>query len=179
MPDAYNVIINRRACRAFKPDQVPQDLVNKIVNAGLYAPSGKGAQAPIVVVIRNPEVIKKLSRINAEIGWGEKAGLTIDPFYGAPTVICVLAKKEVGTYVYDGSLCMGNMMLEAEELGIASIWIHRCKETFATPEGKKILRGLGLDPEAYEGIGNCCLGYAATPKNGPKPRNPGRVYQID
>lgn len=86
----------------------------------------------------------------------------MDPFYGAPVILVVLANKAVPTHVYDGSLVMGNLMNAAESLGVASIWIHRAKEEFESDFGKKILADLGIQGE-YEGIGHCALGYAAEP----------------
>ena len=73
-------------------------------------------------------------------------------------MIIVLAKKEVPTRVYDGSLVMGNLMLAAHELGVDSCWIHRAKEEFETEWGKELLKSLGVEGE-YEGIGHCALGY--------------------
>ena len=113
------------------------------------------------------ELRDKLSKMNAEV-----MGTVSDPFYGAPVVLVVLADKSRPTYVYDGSLVMGNLMLAAHELGIASCWIHRAKEEFESPEGKEILRSLGIEGD-YEGIGHCILGYAdmEAPKAAPRKEN--------
>ena len=89
-------------------------------------------------------------------------GTTGDPFYGAPVVLVVLADKSRPTYLYDGSLVMGNLMLAAHSLGLGSCWIHRAKETFEREEGKAILKELGIEGD-YEGIGNCVIGYAKEP----------------
>lgn len=87
-------------------------------------------------------------------------GTDIDPFYGAPVVLIVLADKTVPTHVYDGALVMENLMLAAQDLGIGSCWIHRAKEEFESEEGKEILKSLGIEGD-YEGIGHCILGYPA------------------
>ncbi|MBO5605156.1 MAG: nitroreductase family protein, partial [Acidaminococcaceae bacterium] len=100
-----------------------------------------------------------------------------DPFYGAPVVLVVIAPKNIPTYIYDGSLVMGNMLLAADALGIGGCWIHRAKETFADPEGKEILASLGIEGE-FEGIGNCILGYPDVEKKEVAPRNPNRVFKI-
>ena len=81
----------------------------------------------------------RLSKMNAQV-----MGSNSDPFYGAPVVLIVLANKNYGTYVYDGSLVMGNLMLAAHELGIASCWIHRAKEEFESEEGKALLKNGAL-----------------------------------
>ena len=145
----------RRSIRKFKPDMVPPEILDQIMEAGLYAASGMGRQAAIMIQVTNKEMRDKIAQMNQEIG-GWKEGF--DPFYGAPAMIIVLAPKEVPTRVYDGSLVMGNLMLAAHELGVGSCWIHRAKEEFETEWGKEFLKSLGIEGE-YEGIGHCALGY--------------------
>ena len=113
-----------------------------------------------------------LSKLNASV-----MGVDIDPFYGAPELLVVLADKSVPTYIYDGSLVMGNLMNAAADLGVASCWIHRAKEEFESEEGKALLKKLGIDGD-YEGIGNLVLGYAAAPANEPAPRKATYIYKI-
>ena len=144
----------RRSIRKYKPDMVPKEIIEKIAEAGTYAATGMGKQSPIIIAVTNKELRDRLSKMNAQV-----MGSNSDPFYGAPVVLIVLANKNYGTYVYDGSLVMGNLMLAAHELGIASCWIHRAKEEFESPEGKQILKDLGITGD-YEGIGHCILGYA-------------------
>lgn len=120
----------------------------------------------------NKEVRDKLAKINAAV-----LGADIDPFYGAPDVVVVLADKSMPTYVYDGSLVMGNMMNAAADLGVASCWVHRAKEEFESEEGKAILKKLGIEGD-YEGIGNLILGYAAGPAGDPAPRKANYIYKI-
>ena len=149
-------MINRRSVRKYKTDMIPRDIIERIVEAGTYAANGRGHQASIILAVTNKELRDRLSEMNRKIGgWDEG----FDPFYGAPVVLVVLAEKDWPTHVYDGSLVMGNLMLAAHELGIASCWIHRAKEEFESPEGKQILKDLGITGD-YEGIGHCILGYA-------------------
>ena len=101
----------------------------------------------------------------------------MDPFYGAPVILIVLADKSVPTHVYDGSLVMGNLMNAAQSLGVASIWIHRAKEEFESGFGKKLLADLGIEGE-YEGIGHCALGYAAEPAKEPAARKDHYIYYV-
>jgi len=155
-------IIARRSVKKYLDKEVPQELVEQVVKAGTYAPSGMNRQSPIILAVTNREMRDRLSRINLEIVIGRNLTTSSghnDPFYGAPVVLVVLAKKESGTRIYDGSLVMENMMVAAQSLGLGSCWIHRAKETFETEEGQQILRDLGIEEE-YEGIGNCILGYA-------------------
>lgn len=163
----------RRSIRKFKSDMVPRDIIDKIIEAGTYAASGMNTQTPIIIAVTNKEIRDKLSKVNAEI-----MNTNNDPFYGAPVVLVVLARKKRSTCVYDGSLVMGNLMLAAHELGIGSCWIHRARETFEMPEWKKWLEELGIKGE-YEGIGNCVLGYVDGEYPEVLPRIADRVYYVD
>lgn len=149
-------MLERRSVRKFKSDMLPRKTIDQIIEAGLYAASGRGHQASRIIAVTNKELRDKLSAANCRIGGWDK---NFDPFYGAPVVLIVLAEKEWPTHVYDGSLVMGNLMLAAHSLGVGSCWIHRAKEEFETDEYKDLLKSLGLDGE-YEGIGHCALGYA-------------------
>ena len=153
MSETLETIKTRRSIRKYKDTPIPEDILNKIIEAGTYAPSGMGKQSTIILAVTNKDVRDQLSKINASI-----MGSTNDPFYEAPVVLVVLADKSVRTHVYDGSLVMENLMLAAHDLGVGSCWIHRAKETFETEEGKELLKSLGIEGE-YEGIGNCILGY--------------------
>lgn len=156
-------IISRRSVKKYTSQPVPMELVEQVVEAGMYAPSGMNKQAAKIIAVTNTHLRDRLSQINLDIVMGKNLTTSSghsDPFYGAPVVLVVLAKKEVGTHLYDGALVMENLMIAANSLGLGSCWIHRAKETFETPEGKQILAELGI-PDEYEGIGNCILGYAA------------------
>ena len=172
MSELLDVIKTRRSIRKYKPDMVPKEIIDKIVEAGTYAATGMGQQSPIILAVTNKEMRDKLSKWNADI-----MGTDTDPFYGAPVVLVVLADKNRPTAVYDGSLVMANLMLEAHDLGIGSCWIHRAKEEFDSEFGKKILSDLGIAGD-YEGIGHCALGYAASPVNEPAPRKENYVYYV-
>ena len=174
MNETLKTILERRSCKKFKPDMVPEDVVNKIVEAGTWAPSGKGMQSAIILAVTNKDVINKLRDENKKaMGAPEE----YDPFYGAPVVLVVLAKKDVFTHVYDGSLVIGNMLLAAESLGVGAVWIHRAKEEFESDYGKELLKSLDIEEE-YEGIGHCCLGYQEGEKMAPKPRKDNYVYYL-
>ena len=170
--ETLTVLKTRRSCRAYLPDPVEDEKLNAILEAGTYAATGMGRQSPIILVVKDPEVRAKLQKLTAAA-----MGMDIDPFYGAPELLVVLANKEMPTYVCDGSLVMGNMMNAAADLGVASCWIHRAKEEFESEEGKAILKRLGIEGD-YEGIGNLILGYAAKPANAPAPRKADYIYRI-
>ena len=148
MNETINNIKTRRSIKKYKSDMISDEIINSIMEAGTYAPSGMNRQSSIIVAIKDKETRDKLSKLNAKIMGN-----------GAPVVLIVLADKNVRTYLYDGSLVMSNMMLAAHSLGLGSCWIHRAKEMFETEEGKAVLSSLGIDGE-YEGIGNCIIGYA-------------------
>jgi nitroreductase len=172
MSDVLETIKSRRSIRKYKSDMVPQDKLEKIIEAGTYAATGMGKQSPIIVAVTNKELRDRLSAMNAKI-----MGTNTDPFYGAPVVLIVLADKSRPTYLYDGSLVMGNLMLEAEAQGIGSCWIHRAKEEFESEEGKEILKSLGIEGD-YEGIGHCVLGFADGPAPKAAPRKDSYVYYV-
>lgn len=173
MSDLLEKIKTRRSIRKYKPDTIPKEILDKIITAGTYAPTGMNKQSPIVVAVTNKNVRDKISNLVATI-----MGISADPFYGAPVILIVLADKNWVNHVYDGSLVMGNLMLAAHDLGIGSCWIHNAKEEFELPEGKELLESLGIVGE-YEGIGHCALGYA----DGEYPKAPARkdnwVYYIN
>jgi len=170
--NAFENLLTRRSIRQYKQDPIPEEVLNKILEAGTYAPTGMNKQAPIIIAVTNREMRDRLSKMNAAV-----MGTNTDPFYGAPVVLVVLANKDVRTAVYDGSLVMGNLMLAAHEMGVGSCWIHRAKEMFESEEGKAILKDLGIEGN-YEGIGNCILGYADCPAPEARPRKENYVYYI-
>ena len=171
--ELLNGLLTRRSIRKYKPDPVPEELVEEIVKAGTYAASGMGQQSPLILAVTNREIRDRLSKENAKI-LGNPGS---DPFYGAPAVLVVLADKRCSTHLYDGSLVMGNMMLAAHSMGLGSCWIHRAREVFEGEYGKSLLEHLGIDGE-YEGIGNCVVGYPAEPSRPAAPRKESYVYHI-
>ena len=173
MNETIKTLTERRSCRNFRPDPIPAEILDQILEAGTYAATGMGRQSPIMIAVTDKTVRDRLSNMNAAV-----MGAHNDPFYGAPVVIAVLADRNVGTYLYDGSLVMGNLMNAAHSLGIASCWIHRAKEEFESEEGKALLKSLGIEGD-YEGIGHCVLGYAADAETKPAaPRKKNYIYHI-
>ena len=172
MNETLKTLTERRSCRSYKSDPIPAEILDQILEAGTYAATGMGRQSPLMIAVTDKETRDKLSRMNAAV-----MGAANDPFYGAPVVIVVLADRAVPTYLYDGSLVMGNLMNAAHSLGVASCWIHRAREEFDSEEGKAILKALGIEGN-YEGIGHCILGYAAQESKPAAPRKDNYIYRI-
>lgn len=162
---------NRRSIRRYKPEQISREELDAVLSAGVCAPTGMNRQSPIIVAVQDSETVRLLSKMNAAV-----MGADSDPFYGAPTVLIVLADANSRHAVQDGSLVMGNLMNAAYAVGLGSCWIHRAKEVFDTNEGKALLKKWGIEGE-YVGVGNCILGY---PDESPlmKPRKDNYVYYV-
>ena len=172
MAETLTTLKTRRSCRAYQDKLIEEEKLNAILEAGTFAATGMGKQSPIIIAVTDRALRDKLSKMNAAI-----MGRDGDPFYGAPELLIVLADKSVPTYLYDGSLVMGNLMNAASDLGVANCWIHRAKEEFESEEGKALLKSLGIEGD-YEGIGHLILGYAAMPEAEPKPRKANYVYRV-
>ncbi len=175
----------RRSCRAFLSEIPEHRLIAAVCEAGTWAPTGHGKQSPIILAVTNRALRDRLSKMNARI-WnnlkqarGEKlAPETFDPFYGAPVVLVVLADRKVPTYLYDGCSVITNLANAAAAVGLASCWIHRAKEEFDSPEGKQILKELGIEGD-YEGIDHLVLGYPAKDIPTPLPRKADYIHWIE
>ncbi len=172
MNQTLTTLKQRCSTKKYLPEQVPDDLLDAVLEAGLYAPSGMNNQKVVAVAVRDTETRDLLSRLNAQV-----MGTNTDPFYGAPCVIVVLSNPQRNTWVEDGSLVMGNLMNAATALGLGNCWIHRAREVFDSQEGKALLKKWGL-PEHLRGVGNCILGYAdGEPVR--KPREENRILKVD
>ena len=155
MNEIIRAMEERRSIRKFRETMPDKADLEQIAEAGLYAASGMGRQGAMIIAVTDRQTRDRLSDANRRIGGWQEG---FDPFYGAPAVFIVLGDKNVGTYLYDGSLVMGNLMLAAHSLGLGSIWIHRAKEEFETDEWKAFLASLGVEGD-WEGIGHCAVGY--------------------
>ena len=168
-------LLTRRSIRSYTDEMPPMEVIEEICKAGTYAPTGMNKQSPIIIAVTNREVRDKLSKLNAGV-FGKDNDM--DPFYGAPVVLVVLADRSASfTWMEDGSLVMGNLLNAAHAKGLGSCWIHRAKEVFETEEGKAILAELGIEGD-YVGIGNCILGYVKGDYPEARPRKENYVYWI-
>ena len=157
------IIRTRRSCRSYKPEQVTDEQLNAVLEAGTYAPTSRGLQSPFIVAVQKKELLERLAQMNAEV-----MDVTFNPYYDAPTYILVFVPADAPNGVQDASLVMENMMLAAHAQGLGSCWIHREREIFATEEGKKMMQEWGL-PEGLIGIAALALGY---PNGNPSPAKP-------
>lgn len=170
--EAINILLTRRSIKSFKDTVPDSDLIDTVLKAGMNAPTGRNLQSPLILLITNKSEIAELERINAEI-LGKPDS---HPFYNAPVVAIVFADRNISTYLYDGSLVMGNMLNAAHALGLGGCWIHRAKETFLTDKGKEIMKKYGIT-DNFEGIGNCLIGYANCDMPIAKPRKEGYIIE--
>lgn len=169
--DFIDIIKTRRSCRRYKPDQIDDRALQAVLEAGTYAPTSKGQQSPFIVAIQEPALLKRLARMNATV-----MGSDTNPYYDAPTYIFVFAPADGRNPIQDGSCVMQNMMLAAHALGLATCWINREREMFATDEGQALMRQWGL-PDGLMGIAALAIGYADGAPDAPKPRKDG-YYRI-
>ena len=172
MSEALGNLLERRSIRAYKPEQISEDELQSVLKAGLLAPSAMNRQPTAMLVVQDKDTISLLSKLNAKV-----MGKDIDPFYGAPTVIVVLADRNVPTYIEDGALVLGNLMNAANAVGLGSCWVNPAKEAFETKEGKALKAAWGIE-ETYVGIGNCILGYVKGELPAPAPRKADYIVTV-
>ena len=164
MKDFYSIVKARRSIRGYNSDEIPADKLVRILEAGTYAPTGRGKQSPQIIAIKDKATRDKISALNAAI-----MGTDSDPYYSAPVIVLVLADGNANTFVEDGSCVLENLMLAAEAEGLGSVWVHREREIFDSEEGKALLRKWGL-PETLRGVGSIALGYPAVEPREAAPR---------
>ena len=172
--ETLECIRTRRSIRKYKSDPVPEELLEKVLEAGMWAPTGMGKQSPTIVTITDREQRDRLMKLNAEIMGTDK-----DPFYGAPVVLMVLVDKAVPTAENDGELVIENMLLAAHDLGLAACYIWRAKQEVESDEGKQMLADWGLPTDVdFEGVGHVILGYADMEAPNPVPRKENYIYRV-
>ena len=167
-----DLLLTRRSVRAYKPDPVPEALLEEVLRAGTYAPTGGGRQSPVLVAVTDKAARDEISRLNAAV-----MGKDTDPYYGAPVLVLALADPASSTWVEDASCALENMMLAAHALGLGSVWVHREREIFDSEAGKALLRAWGL-PETLRGVGSIALGYASGPAPAPAPRKDDYIVRV-
>lgn len=136
--EVLSCIETRRSVRAYETRQVEEEKLQKILKAGTFAASGMGRQSAQIVAVQDPDTIRILTRLNAEI-----LGTDSDPYYGAPTLLLVFADSEVRTFVEDGCCVLVNLMLAAHALGLGTCWINRERQMFEREEGQDLMRQWG------------------------------------
>ena len=154
--EVLKAIRERCSIRRFQETQITDEELKTVLEAGTWAPTGHGTQDPWIVAVQKPQLMQRLSVANAEI-----MGVTSDPYYGAPTMVLVFASADNRNRERDASLVLGNMMLAAHSIGLASCWINRVDEMFKREDLKALLKEWGL-PDGLVGIGSLALGYASS-----------------
>ena len=184
--ELLELIKTRRSCRKYTAEQVSDEQLAAVMEAGTYAPTAHGCQDPVIVAVQRTDIMQRIIKLNAEV-----RGSAGNPYYDAPTVLLVFASESNANAFQDGSCVLQNMMLAAHAIGLAScwinressistmrpVWINREYEMFSTDEGRQLMRDLGL-PEGLKGIGAISLGHAAAPAAAPKPRKEGWTLVI-
>ena len=171
--EALEVLKNRRAIRKFKSEQITEEQLNAVLEAGTFAPTGGGTQGVQIIAVQNPENVAKVDALNAKVIGKEG----VHPYYGAPTIILILETPECFTHELDGAAVCTNMVNAAYAVGLGSCWIYRCKQMFEMEEGKELLKEWGL-PENLTGVASIALGYADCEQPVPKPRKEGYIVRV-
>lgn len=167
--EVLKAIKERRSIRRFKADQITDEELKTVLEAGTWAATGHGTQEPFIIAVQNPEICAQLRKMNAEI-----MGVESDPYYGAPTIVIVLAPESNVNGVKDGSLILGNMMLAAHSIGLASCWINREDGMFASADERlESSRRFDGSRSLSLGLCFCASSYHKTKKRGLLPH-----YQI-
>lgn len=195
MNESLNTILHRRAIRRFEEEQIEEEKLQQILQAGLYAPSAGGRQGVIFAVCQNREVnshLGKIKRANSHPKMAtassyvsrEQPSIADDPkitnaFYDAPTVITMFAPKNFLFSVEDCAVAAENMMLAADSLGIGSCYIGQGWMAFDHPYGREILQKWEIRTDYYV-VMQLLLGY---PRQGDvhpmaKPRRNDRIIRI-
>ena len=136
MNEVLKVLKERRSCRSYRPEQITDEELNAVLEAGTYAPTARGQQSPIIVAVQNPAVVEQLRKMNAAVLGTPEA----DPFYGAPTVLVVLAARDNTNRVYDGSCVMSNLRqwgVEGDCEGIGHCILGYRADTAPAPAPRK------------------------------------------
>jgi nitroreductase len=171
MENVLKVLKERRSIRKYKTEQIKDRDLDAVLEAGIWAASGNGKQSAVMVVLQDADKISRLEKLNAAV-----LGTEARVFYGAPTVITVLADKGVPTWVDDGNMVIANLLNAAHAVGLGSCYIWRAKALFDGDDGKALLKEWGLGGD-YGGVGHVLLGYAAENPT-PAPRKNGRIIKI-
>lgn len=166
------LIKSRRSIRSYRPDAIPKELLDAVLEAGTYAPSAMGRQSATIVAVTDKAVRDELMRLNAEV-----MGTQSDPYYGAPVIVLVLADGTIPTYIEDGSCVLENLMLAAHAVGLGSVWVNRERQIFDSERGKQLLREWNL-PTTLRGVGAIALGYPQGEAPQPKGRKKDYIVHI-
>ena len=188
-----DIIKARHSIRKYTDQQISREDLEKILEAGNYAPNAGGGQRSMMVAVHNREMAAKLGRMNlAKFNLSNLAGSYVSKeqpsviddssikngFYDAPTVVCIFCQKNFMFKTADAFCMAENMILQATELGIASCIISRGEETFDCEEGRKLLQKWNV-PDNYSCQAFVILGYIDGEQPKSKPRRENRVIIVE
>ncbi len=193
MNDIIKNIIERRTIRHYRSQQIPDDILQQILNAGLYASTAGGRQSPVMLVCQDIELNEKLGRINrSAFGKANSDGIHFvsatqksiadddsikSGFYGAPTVVTLFAPQRWLYGINDCTSVAVTMTLAAWSLGIGCCYVSRAEETFESPLGLELKKQAGIE-DFYAARVCLCMGYPDGEIGQPKPRKDGRIKFI-
>jgi nitroreductase len=165
MNEKIQALMERRSIKSYKENQISEQELNTVLEAGKFAPSGMAHfKWKFVVVQRGNNMDKLLKQLHEEFGLGENA------FYNAPTIIIVFTGKDSCAPVEDGSLAIGNMLNAAHMIDLGSCWINSIPQFFKTERGKKLQEEYHV-PSDYNCVGSCIIGYRKGAMPAPIPRS--------
>ncbi len=167
MADILDLIKERKSVRSFTDEEISKETMEKIVEAGLYAPTARNWQNILIVGVIDQDIIAK---IHEHFG-------TEKNYYGAKAIIFTFETREDHLSELNDGAALQNMLLEATALGVASCWIHSAVKVYDTPEGREFFKDILHLPEAYRPLDTIGLGYATEEPAG-KERNEGNAYVL-
>lgn len=185
----FELVKFRRSIRKYDDRQIPKVVLERIIEAGSYAPNAGGGQRSMIVGIQNRQISEALGKLNVAsmrrdnlIGGNvsaEQPSIIDDPtiksgFYGAPTVAVVFAQGNFLYSIPDAFCCAENMVLAATELDIASCIVARAEETFYNDYGKQLMQQWNI-PEHFVPRCFVLLGYCKGDYPREKARKPNRT----
>jgi nitroreductase len=191
--ELIDIIKHRRSIRKYTGEQIPRTDLERIIEAGLFAPNAGGGQRSMIVGIHNARLVEQIGRLNvacmdrSRLAGGyvskDQPSIIDDPsirsgFYGAPSLAVVFAQKNFLYSIPDAFCAAENMVLMATRLGISSCIVARGEETFVGPEGEKMLSDWGI-PDSMVARCFVILGYCSTDYPAEKPRKPGRSIIVE
>lgn len=165
-------LLTRRSVRKYQDKPLEAAVLETVLQAGTYAPTGRGMQSPVIVAVEDPADRAAVQALNCQA-----RGFSGDPYYGAPAILLVFTDPQRNTGVEDASCVLATMMIAAHALGAASCWIHGEREMFELPEGKALLEKWGL-PTGLRGVGALAVGYAEGPLPAPKERKADYIKRV-
>ena len=163
--DVLHAISSRRSHRAYKGEQLPEEVLSAILKAGLESPSARNQQPWHFSVVQDAGLIQEIHDEAAAVMGGDHfANPGFQIFYHAPTVIFVFGEKDFPWTQVDCGIAAENMALAAEGLGVGSVILGLPKPAFMGAKADELRKRLQC-PEGYDFVIALSLGYATDTKD--------------